>query len=275
MAKKQDSKRDAAAPAHAARRGIQSVEVGLRIIEALRVAQGPQTLKELSTASRIHASNCHRYLVSFARFGFVTQDPATGRYDLGPKILQAGLAAMSRLDSVAIGLEAMNQLVERTGRTALLAIWEGSSAVIIRWMPGRTAVRSTLSVGATMPLLSTATGSVFLAYLPRHQTDAAVAREAQAGSCINPEALAERVRKAGIGQVSGQHIPGLSAVAAPVLDNHGDAAVVLTMVGLSDGFTQEEIDALRAICADASARLGWVQAMPPSEAATTGTSSRR
>jgi hypothetical protein len=83
------------------RRGIQSIEVGLRIVEALTAAMGPQPLKALSQIANIPPSNCHRYLASFVRTGFVIQDTATGRYDLGPLAVRAGLAAIARLDPVA------------------------------------------------------------------------------------------------------------------------------------------------------------------------------
>ena len=146
-----------------ARRGIQSVEIGLRVIEALRRAAGPQTLKELALNSNIPPSNCHRYLVSFVRAGFVSQDPGSGRYDFGAGLLQAGLAALARVDAVSVGTAALTRLVDVSGHTGLLAIWSELGAVIVRWMPGRLAVRTTLSTGSTLPLLSSATGRIFLA----------------------------------------------------------------------------------------------------------------
>src|SRR5262249_51267155 len=92
-----------ASPATAAgSRGIQSVEIGLRVIDAMRVAKGPLALRELASAAQLPTSNCHRYLVSFVRAGYAVQDPLTARYDLGPRLLKAGLAAPSRLDPVAI-----------------------------------------------------------------------------------------------------------------------------------------------------------------------------
>src|SRR6266481_2145993 len=228
------------------RRGIQSVEIGLRVIEALRQASGPQTLKELAQSSDVPPSNCHRYLVSFVRAGFVSQDPGTARYDLGPQLLQAGLAALSRLDVVAIGTDALTRLVDVSGHTGLLAIWSELGAVIVRWMPGRLAVRTTLSTGSTLPLLSSATGRIFLAYLPKRQTADLAAREMSTRK-VDAQAMAAVVRGNGMAQVSGDHIPGLSAIAAPILDAHGEAAAAITLVGLSNGFAPTTIAALRSI----------------------------
>jgi DNA-binding IclR family transcriptional regulator len=76
---------------------------------------------------------------------------------------------------------------------------------------------------------------------------------------IEPAPLAASVRAAGIAQVSGDHIPGLSAVAAPVLDAHGEAAAVVTLVGARRGIASVAIDRLRREATEASARLGWTK----------------
>jgi DNA-binding IclR family transcriptional regulator len=236
------------------RRGIQSVEIGLRVIESLRRAEGPLTLKDLAALAELPASNCHRYCASFVRCGFLIQDIRTGRYDLGPRLLQAGLAALSRVDSVAVATETLERLVDETGHTGLLAIWGDAGPTIIRWMQGRMAVRTSLSAGSTLPVLTSATGRIFLAYLPARQT--AALAEGEAAGTIDHLDVAAKVRAAGITQVYGEHIPGLSAVAAPILDHHGEAVAVLTLVGATQGIAADAIDRLRALADCASARLG-------------------
>lgn len=254
--RKKQAKRPRTADA-SGRRGIQSIEVGLRIIESLTAAMGPQTLKALSEASDIAPSNCHRYLASFVRTGIVVQDAASGRYDLGPLAVRTGLAALGRLDPVATGLTALSRLVEDTGHTGLLAVLGEHGAVIIRWLTGRRPVRTSLSMGSTLPILGSATGRVFLAFLPPEETAGLVAREAESANRKHVAALRAKVRKAGIAQVSGVLIPGLSAAAAPILDSSGNAAAVLTLVGFRDGFSRQSIARLREIAAETSRDLGF------------------
>jgi DNA-binding IclR family transcriptional regulator len=245
----------------AGRRGIQSIEIGARVIDALRQAAGPLSLKELAQAARIPASNCHRYLVSFVRAGFVSQDPATSRYDLGSGLLQAGLAALSRLDAVDIGTNALTRLVDFTGYTGLLAIWADLGPIIVRWMPGRLAIRTTLSTGSMLPMLHSATGRIFLTYLPKRQTERLAAKEMLTRKA-DARAIAANVRSHGVAQVSGDHIPGLDAIAAPILDVHGEAAAAITLVALSDGFAPDTVTALRTVTREASNMLGWSSSTP-------------
>jgi DNA-binding IclR family transcriptional regulator len=247
------------------RRGIQSIEIGVRVIDALREAGGPLSLKELAKAAKIPASNCHRYLVSFVRVGFVSQDPATSRYDLGAGLLQAGLAALSRLDAIDIGTKALTRLVDLTGHTGLLAIWADLGPVIVRWMPGRLAIRTTVSTGSRMPLLHSATGRIFLAYLPKRQTERLAAREMLTRKA-DVKAIVASVRSHGLARVMGDHIPGLNAVAAPILDVHGEAVAAVTLVGLAGGFAPETIAALLSVTQEASRDFG----SPISDPSTAG-----
>ena len=78
---------------------------------------------------------------------------------------------------------------------------------------------------------------------------------------IEPAPLVARVRASGIAQVSGDHIPGLSAVAAPILDAHGEATAVITLVGARRGIAATAVDRLRREATEASARLGWTKSL--------------
>ena len=243
------------------RRGIQSIEIGLRVVKALRDADGALSLKEIAAAARISASNCHRYLVSWTREEYVRQDPLTGRYDLGAGFISAGLTALSRLDPIGVATESLIRLVDATGHTGLLAIWNDPHVVIVRWVAGRSAVRTTLSAGALLPLSGSATGRVLLAHLPERQTARALAAERKAGAPDVASFIAA-ARASGIAEVSGEHIPGLSAASAPVRDSHGEAVAALTLVALSQGFAPGALDALREEARAASISLGWSGGSP-------------
>src|SRR3989442_12288140 len=100
------------------RRGIQSIDTGIRLLEVMERADGPLALKELSARAELDPSSAHRYLASFVRCGLVRQE-ADSRYDFGPLALQIGLAAMRRLEPVQLPEQALPELVGDTGYTAL------------------------------------------------------------------------------------------------------------------------------------------------------------
>src|SRR5258706_93112 len=84
--------------------GIQSVEVGGRLLRALIGSAGAMNLTPLAKAAKMPATKARRYLVSFIRLGLVAQDPQSGKYNLGPlalgfdeanEIFQPGISAVS------------------------------------------------------------------------------------------------------------------------------------------------------------------------------------
>jgi DNA-binding IclR family transcriptional regulator len=149
------------------RAGIQSVEVGFALLEVLARANGPLMLRDLAAAAGMSAAKAHRYLVSFQRLELVIQDTSSTRYDLGPAALKLGLASLSRLDAVKLARERVVGLMEQIGHTLALAVWGNHGPTIVHWEESPQAVTVNLRLGDVMPLLSSATGRCFAAYVSR------------------------------------------------------------------------------------------------------------
>jgi DNA-binding IclR family transcriptional regulator len=223
--------------------GIQSIEVGASLLHALARASGPQMLKDLATASKMPAAKAHRYLVSFTRMGLVEQHAETGLYDLGAFALNLGLSALARLEPVTLAAPSLAELREETGQTVALAVWANRGATMVRWLGADTPVAASLRVGSVMPLTRSATGRVFLTYLPRPTTDRWV--KAELADNVRHEVApttAEQVEQ--IVRATARHgyahasdfIPGIAGIAAPVFDHSGALAMVLVALGYSKPF---------------------------------------
>lgn len=222
-----------------ARAGIQSVEVGFALLDALAQAPGPLMLRDLAATAGMSAAKAHRYLVSFQRLGLVAQDAST-RYDLGPAALKLGLAAISRLDAVKLARERLPALMPRIGHTLALAVWGNHGPTIVHWEESPQAVTVNLRLGDVMPLLSSATGRCFAAYVSREAIApllrAELARARTLGRTDLPRTQAElahmlkEVRDHGMARVVDHLLPGIAGFCAPVFDFDGH--MVLGMVAL-------------------------------------------
>lgn len=253
-----------------AQQGIQSIETGGRLLRALAHAPGSLTLKDLAASAGMPASKAHRYLVSFGRAGLVAQDPASGRYDLGPLALSVGLAALGRVNAARIGTWAATTLRDRIGETVLIAVWGDRGPTIIGWEESVRPVTVNVRVGSVMPLLSSATGRAFLAHMPAARTRGLVEaelkhRKEQRHAAMDPARLIAEVQRHGLGRVEGDMLAGVSALAAPVFDHTGKIAFVLTALG-PEGVFDSAWDgriaaALRDVAHAAGGRLGAVPAV--------------
>src|SRR6185437_4659092 len=153
-----------------AQQGIQSIEVGGRILRALALASRPQMLRDLAAAAQMPPAKAHRYLVSLTRMGLVEQQEETGLYDLGGFALDLGLSALARLEPVTASATALTELREEIGQTVALAVWANHGPTIVRWLGADTPVSASLRTGSVMPLTRSATGQAFLAFLPEQTT---------------------------------------------------------------------------------------------------------
>src|SRR3954469_25312198 len=149
------------------RAGIQSVEVGFALLDVLSKAQGPLMLRDLAAAAGMSAAKAHRYLVSFQRLQLVAQDEGSTRYDLGPAARKLGLASLSRLDAVKLARRRVAALMDGVGHTVALAVWGNHGPTIVHWEESPQAVTVNLRLGDVMPLLSSATGRCFAAYVSK------------------------------------------------------------------------------------------------------------
>jgi DNA-binding IclR family transcriptional regulator len=242
------------------RKGVKSVEVGMALVTALAESTGPLSLKALSAVAKLPPGKAHRYLASFARCELIAQDAETGQYDLGPLALRLGFAAQTRIDALQRGILCLERLARESGHTAMLTCWSQRGPVILRWVQGPRPVYTTLSLGAVLPLLRSATGHIYLAYLPEPLTKPLIAREIRLSTQTNLNIISikAQVRQSGCGEVSGDLIPGLIAAAAPIFDGRDTLVSALTLIstttiGWSSGARTRLLGTARTV----SRELGW------------------
>jgi DNA-binding IclR family transcriptional regulator len=253
------------------RAGIQSVEVGFALLDALARARGPLMLRDLAAAAGMSAAKAHRYLVSFQRLGLVSQDGASTRYDLGPAALKLGLAAITRLDAVKLARERMPALMERIGHTLALAVWGNHGPTIVHWEESPQSVTVNLRLGDVMPLLSSATGRCFAAHVSREAVAPLLreelARARQLGRTDLPRTQAElkqllqEVREQGLARVVDTLLPGIAGFCVPVFDFDGHLVLGIVAMGsvasFDTGWNGAVAAPLRAAAEQLSAELGY------------------
>jgi DNA-binding IclR family transcriptional regulator len=257
-----------------ARSGIQSIEVGFRLLEVLTHTNGPMMLRDLARAAPMNPAKAHRYLVSFARLGLVTQTPE-GRYDLGPFALEMGLVSLNRQDPMRRARPAAAALRDEIDHTVGLAVWGNQGPAIVHWEEASHPVTVSLRLGDVMPMLNSATGRVFGAYLPRAQTLPFIQRELERAAAreADPElprtleaydAICAEVRAYGAARIHGGVLPGINAMSLPVFDANAQLCLVLIALGAQSTFDTSWSGPLerrlRLAAQQLSADLGYVAA---------------
>lgn len=231
------------------------METGLALLTTLAEAGRPVALAELARSAGMAPAKAHRYLVSLIRAGMAERREPGGRYDLGPAALALGLAALGRLDRQGLAEAALVELRDALDETVCVAAWANRGPTILRMEQASRSVAVNVRIGSVLSPLRSASGRVFVAWLPEARGDPATAadRAALGWTEAELERLVAEIRADGIARVEGAQLPGVGAVSAPVFDHAGRAVFALTALGPSGAFDSRQ-DGLTARALAAAAR---------------------
>ncbi|MGP3998667.1 IclR family transcriptional regulator [Streptomyces sp. 8N706] len=246
--------------------GLSSVQRALDVLRAL--GQGPLRVQEVANAIGREKTQVSRTLKVLAEEGFAVRDPGTLEYRLGWQFFALAAAAEDNpLRHEAPGV--LRALVRQLGEAAHLTSLAGNAVVtVLSERPART-LQVHERVGQRSPLNCTSSGRALLMGLSDDEVAAllATAGETLPGSERAPRtvpALLERLHeehRAGYVVCAEEHEPGLTAVAAPVLDFRGTPVAAVNIsaptVRLPPEALPPVIDAVVAAGKRLSGTLGY------------------
>jgi DNA-binding IclR family transcriptional regulator len=228
-------------------RGIQSVEVGGRLLEVLARQRGPLGLTELAGAAQLSSAQAHTYLVSLTRLGLVKRDTLTGNYEPGPLSLRLGLMHIEQQPVYRIAEVHAATLAERIGFSVAICVAGAQGPTIVRYERGGFPLHVNLHIGTVMSLEATSTGRIFCAFFAPEQVTG-MARSQSLGFDRSPEgdyssggpvldaqwqSRFDAIRKRGIERGIDAPSPGISSLSVPVFDADQRMQLALTAIGSS------------------------------------------
>lgn len=253
---------DAAAAPGRDHGGIQSVDIGMTVLKALAQARGPMSLKEIGAACGMAPSKAHRYLHSLVASGLVAQQKRSGKYDLGFFALRLGAAAIRRIDVINRVGEHLEDLVDQLKMPAHISIWSHEGPIAVRWQRTPESLISPDVLGSVFPLLRSATGNVFLTYLPDRLTRPFVAAEIQRESELEDSIdfditeITRSVRDQGYAMTIGTFVPHYVGISAPIINWDEEICAAVTIVARVTRDPDHRLSAaaqLKAFCKNLSA----------------------
>ena len=209
--------------------GIKSVEVAAGILRALIKADHPLPLKDLARLSHMHPGKVHRYLVSLTRCELVSQNELSGHYGVGAMAISLGLSGLRSVDVVREATALLPALRDEINETVLLSMWSPKGPVVFALEESSRPVFMNVRVGSILPLLNTATGQVFAAFLP----PGLIADELRRPRLGDAKVI-EQVRSRGVAAVEGTLVPGVNALSVPIFDHDSRIAGVIGVLSRSE-----------------------------------------
>jgi DNA-binding IclR family transcriptional regulator len=127
------------------------------------LADGPKTLRSLSSASRLPRPTAHRLLVALETHRLVARD-ASGAFRLGPRLTELAAVAGPELDLASLAGPVLDELHRTTRESVQLYVRSGDHRLCIAARDSGTGLRDSVPVGALLPLAAGSGGKVLLAW---------------------------------------------------------------------------------------------------------------
>lgn len=257
---------------------VQSVTRGLAVLEKLAEAEGGVSMTDLSQRLGLPPSTTHRLLSTLEKMGYVYQHGEVGLWYVGVRAFSIGCAFLHNRDLVAQAHPFLRALMEKSGETTNLAVFEDGEVVIIDQVQCREMMRMIANLGSHAPIHASALGKAFLASLP--EADIAGILQRKGLPRLSPNTIdtpaklraeLEITRRRGYAIDDEEHAVGLRCIASAIYNEHSEPLAAISISGpkprISDVRMHEMgVIVRRAAAAVTAAMGGHVPAVPEREA---------
>jgi DNA-binding IclR family transcriptional regulator len=200
---------------------------------------------ELADRVALPKATIHGLLRALELQEFVARDAETGKYRLGPALLQLGNAFLDTHELRSRSLLWAGSLASRTGEAVRVGVLTGATMLIVHHVFRPDDSVQILEVGASIPWHSCALGKATVAYSEEPLRRALLAGPLTplTGRTITDGGELRRVLVAvtrdGYAVEDQEAIVGESEIAAPVFDHHGLVAGAIGLVGPGERLTPD------------------------------------
>ncbi len=231
------SSRPSVADEQAAPGGAAAVDRAISLLTAFQPGESALTVTELAERTRLYNSTVLRLLASLAH-GRLLRRTADGRWALGPEVARLGALYTASFSLEDVVLPEMRELVARTQESVAFHVRQGEQRLVLLRVDSPQLLRDHVRAGDVLPLDRGAGGRVLMAC---------------AGA---PGRLHDQVRRDGYVMVTGDRIPGLVGISAPVWRTGTELAGALTLTAPEIRVQPSFVDELRASAARLTQALG-------------------
>ncbi len=245
---------------------IQSVAVAFEILEEL--SRSPEAVGVTELARRLGQTKArvHRHLTNLRQLGFVSQDSSSDRYQLGWKIYRLGMSVAENFGLRRLARPHLQQLVDTTGETALLAMPAGREVIVVDAAQSQRAnIVITVRPGTTIPAVTSALGRAIVAFLPdSHQQEllGGPIHPLTERTVTDPNRLQTQLQEARRDRYAvavAERLMGISALAAPIFDDHrqvvGSVGLITSQSVITDPPSRTHVEAVQSAAAAITAEL--------------------
>jgi DNA-binding IclR family transcriptional regulator len=242
------SSRVCVADERAAPGGAAAVDRAVSLLAAFQPGDRSLTVTQLAQRTRLYNSTVLRLLASLAQGGLLRRT-SDGAWALGPEVVRLASLHAASFSLEDVVLPEMRALVDTTQESVAFHVRQGDQRLVLFRVDSPQLLRDHARAGDLLPLDRGAGGRVLMA-------------------CAGARGrVFDRIRRDGYVQITGDRVPGLVGISAPVWRPGPELVGALTLTVPEPRVQPSLVSELRAAAARLTAALGGPVSMPPPLAA--------
>src|SRR5882757_8884440 len=143
---------------------VQSIERAAAILRLLARGSGRLGVGEIAHSLELAKGTAHGILRTLQGVGFIEQDTATGKYQLGAALLHLGTSYLDVNELRSRAINWADALAARSGEAVRIGTPLDGKVLVVHHVFRPDDTLQTLDVGSLLPLHATAMGKVLLSY---------------------------------------------------------------------------------------------------------------
>jgi IclR family KDG regulon transcriptional repressor len=226
---------------------VRAVERAMQILSSFDGEHTERGVSEVAQSTGLHKATTHRIMMTLLNCGFLERAADGERFRLGLRVVELGLGALRGLDLRRAAYPYMQQLVERFDETCDLGIFDRGSVLYVEVVHSHHSLTIAARVGRRLPAYCTASGRVFLAFLPPAVVEPILnepLKPCTERTIVSPARLREELeatRNRGYALDDGEFEEGIRAVSAPIWNIDGDVIAALSIPGPTNRMPPERM----------------------------------
>lgn len=211
-------------------------------------------ITEISQDLGLAKGTVHGLVRTLAKAGFLQQDPESRKYRLGLKIYELGMILAGTLEITDKAAEATSQLAKKTGLVAKVAIWDGSSALLVLHIDPRAHSLFNRQIGPSIPGYCSALGKAILAHMKSEDIEAYLDRTELVPYTVTTiadrktlMADLEEIRQKGYSIDREETVLGFECIGAPIAGRTGKVEAAISLSGSTEQLFPEQTEKREAI----------------------------
>jgi DNA-binding IclR family transcriptional regulator len=218
---------------------VQSIERAAAILRLLARGSGRLGVGEIASSLGLAKGTAHGILRTLQGVGFVEQDKASGKYQLGATLLHLGTSYLDVNELRSRAINWADALAARSGEAVWIGTLLDGKVLIVHHVFRPDDSLQSLDVGALLPLHATALGKVLVAYDTQAAADL---RETgleplTRRTLVSPAALKRElatIREHGFAAEIEESTLGQASIAAPIRGYGGLVVGAISITGAVD-----------------------------------------